>query len=166
MNQPDPTSATSRIRAYLLQHYPCQELPSSTQTEVAVKFVVSRELVRQQAAKLGMVSLAKLSHAPVCMSCGKAMPQSRSAEPLCLECRWIEVECSNCGKMVRRSAADMVWRMGKLNQTPRGLVRRKGRAFCDRKCWGQFAGKNYGWGAHRGENAPVETGAPSQHKEE
>ncbi len=61
---------------------------------------------------------------------------------LCRECKWIDIACENCGTLVRRLASSHVWRMGRTVTWGDNTATYTGRAFCNRRCYGMWAGHN------------------------
>ncbi len=56
---------------------------------------------------------------------------------------WIEQSCTTCGAMVKRAKSRLGW---DLKNRRKDLPQYTGkRMFCNRKCFGSWLGKNYGF---------------------
>lgn len=161
------TNKIAPITDYLRAHYPCEALPLGALTEVGSIFGVTRERVRQIANANGFtgynaqdpetrVNPGMMGRA-LCKSCGKPtnekrFPENHTSRKLCRDCQWIEIACSQCGKMKRVRTSDYLTRRsekysaarvanGKPPYTGTGV-------FCDRKCLGRWIGLHHGFAAH------------------
>lgn len=104
--QPDPESKSGQIRAYLLSHYPCQEVPRGALTEIANRFGVTKELVRHQAKKL---AYTRAEHIPAVRLCECGQPALNGGR--CAECRFVTVACEICGRILRRDRTNLMNRI-------------------------------------------------------
>lgn len=149
-----------RVRAHLLAKYPCAILPFGVVTEIAEQFGVTRERVRQIAVGLGYpgymsqtkdqrIIRSKMGRT-LCPTCGKPMGRGRYAENRvsryrCQDCRWIEVACSECGKLKRVHASEY---LSKVSRGRTNYGKYTGAQFCDRVCFGRYMGERVGFAAH------------------
>lgn len=104
--QPDPESKSGQIRAYLLSHYPCQEVPRGALTEIANRFGVTKELVRHQSKKL---AYTRAEHIPAVRLCECGQPALNGGR--CAECRFVTVACEICGRILRRDRTNLMNRI-------------------------------------------------------
>ena len=142
-------SRADLIREILSTRYVCKAIPHGDFTKIAAEVGVSREYVRQIANREGWTGRLhakdKVSR-KVCASCGNVGVRGRSI--YCSPCTWVEVPCSYCDKPVRMRVAQLTNRMNQFHSSPNGkTVRYTGRVFCDRYCFGKWAGRNYGTGS-------------------
>lgn len=160
-------SKAPAIADYLLRHYPCEALPHGALTIVSEKFGVTRERVRQVAKGHGFIGFRqqpaedrvvqrRKNGRALCPSCGNPTSnlyytENRVSRTLCKACKYIEIACTNCGKMKVVSAATYT-RHANSNapvMNPTGKpAKYTGRVFCNRKCFGQWASRTGGFAAH------------------
>lgn len=146
MSRPKDSGLSSRtieIRNYLLKTYPCAEIPQGDLAAIGLKFGVTREWIRQQAKILGMLS--GVSRRPHCAGCGKIMENKTKAE-FCYACRWMEIPCDTCGKLIRRRIAEVAYRTLQEKRPQKYW-------FCNNSCKGSHAGKTYGFGPQQARKA-------------
>lgn len=154
---------TIAIRDELLRRFPCQEVPPNTWTELAAKYGVTRERVRQIAVRYGMKINRALGAKPIYVCpCGAQVSREGI---LCRECRWVTLPCGACGGPVRRLARSLAYpsRTETRVRGVAGTAAYSGRVFCNRQCFGRWVGINAGFHAHP-ENANLGGGKPGQRK--
>ena len=139
------------IAEALQRRYPCAALPTGALTDIGVEFGVSRQYVSQIASHIGVIPGQSGPRHPrprrFCGSCGTELSRGSKATT-CRACTWVEIECSNCNALVRRSASTFARNMQRAAQFPDGTQGAyQGRAFCNRSCFGSWTAKNYGWGS-------------------
>lgn len=96
---------TDEIREYLVRHYPCAEVPYGTLALIGERFGVSREWVRQVAAKLNYVQSHPYRQKLICLDCGGAKRDTAERCRACLSAsRWLTLTCDNpaCGKEFKK----------------------------------------------------------------
>lgn len=130
------------IQAALRRRFPCQEIPWGQMEAIAAEFGVTREYVRQQADKLGIESVRRQKPRRIC-SCGNEIVGKRD---LCPECVYVTLPCEECAAPVRRRASTLAQRMKYTTETPHGPAHYSGRVFCNRKCFGYWASRHFGFG--------------------
>ncbi len=134
------TARGAQVREAIEQRFGvCAVLPVGTITELAAEFGVTRQRVSQIVIKLGKSGTTRTPK-KVCASCGKRMTQEAKAI-ICRECGWIDVACSSCGKLVRRSATMLASRVGVTNIIKGEAATYTGQTFCNRTCFGKMMGK-------------------------
>ena len=134
------------IRAEILRRYPCMAMPLGAQSELAEKYKVSRELVRQIAVKVGARAV-RTGHRPgtvvrLCPVCEKPTEAKAGA---CGRgtCRRVTLPCAQCGEPVDRRTSTLT----KSAVTARKMgSEATGMVFCDGQCRGRFLGLHYGNG--------------------
>lgn len=115
--------------------------PFATLQQIADTFHITRERVRQILAGAKIATGAERIPR-LCEVCGKPLisHQPRHCSRYCLHQASIaEAVCSNCGE---------VFELPKSQLTARIKRHITNNLFCSRFCFGQFAGKNYGFFAH------------------
>ena len=135
MEQVETKSAI--IYRYLQHHYPCMDIPFGDLANIGRKFGVTRELVRQQAAKLRIQS-TPYSERRTCPDCGGHKSPNVAR---CVRCKnrdalcniILDLTCEYCGKLFQRTAYKHKFLRNKHN-----LI------FCSRACGGKVTGKLYG----------------------
>jgi RNase P subunit RPR2 len=126
---------TERVRAIL------DENPQQTLRMVAQQVGVTHQRVQQIVQKLGLIQ-GVTPRRPHCHKCGKPI-QYRSKSGMCRSCGKLPdytFTCEQCGNEKTISGNDYNTR----KRNPAG-----GPRFCDRQCFGQWAGKTYGVGPQR-----------------
>lgn len=136
------------IRVALEKRFPCGVATPAAWTIIAEEFDCSRELVRQVAVSSGIASVGTTNRnsAPkkLCAVCGKALWPTNSGAT-CAPCRWVELPCAACGLPVRRRASDIAYRFSDAGRDKWG--ERSERVFCNRRCFGVYHAKHFGWGS-------------------
>lgn len=138
------------IEAYLRRHYPCRAVLYGAFKEAADQLGATREYVRQIANAMGIGRLYRT--AAVCPGCGGGKDgKARLCRTCWRESLQVALPCNNCGAPVTRSARQLARRVGKdaPQVTPNGPARYSGNVYCDRRCFGQWAGRTHGF-ARRG----------------
>lgn len=121
-------------------------LEHGTLTKVAIEFGLSRERIRQIAARHGLYTAPRAGK--TCSVCHVSIG-ANSKTGLCkphlsmLRWAWYPCEGPGCGKLVRRRIAHEKWKVEKSKRPY------KGRVFCNKTCYGRWFGVNHGWGAQR-----------------
>ena len=134
---------TAAIVAELQRRYPCQALPHGAQAELAQQFGVSHEWIRQVANKYGLTGRISTRTITVCGGCGKEM--ANKVRGICTACRRVELPCANCGKPKSVLASTLAARINASEKrAAAGQPVYTGRVYCDRKCYGQWFGRNHG----------------------
>lgn len=160
-------SKAPAIAEYLFAHYPCEALPFGALTIVGERLGVSRERVRQVAISHGFtgyrsqpvderVSQITMKGRSLCPSCGNPSSQRRYREDhvsrtRCKACQYIEIACTNCGKLKRIRASFYLSHTNsnrRLSTPDGGTTAYTGRQFCNRKCFGQWVAHTVGFAAH------------------
>ncbi len=137
------TNKTVLIREAIDERFgACVVLPFGSQSILAAEFGVSRQLVGQITTRAGKRGTRTAPPPPrrFCASCNEELPK-RSQVTLCRECRWINIACENCGTLVRRLASRLVGQIGQTHIIKGKLATYTGRVFCDRRCYGMWAGQ-------------------------
>ena len=123
-------SRSALVDEYLKRHYPCAELPTGTLSEVARRFGVSRELVRQRAGALGMIT--RLKGAPVCSECGGPITPGYRRCQVCVSNQApLHLTCDGCGSTFTRKLSEV-----KATSPERGYSNQK--AYCSHTCYLSF----------------------------
>ena len=124
--------------------------------EVAEKYGVARELVRQVATKNGYKSAPKPE--PVCSSCNGPFEKNKSkawavvrrtGRLLCRKCGVIDAACDTCGSLFKIAAALLIARWNyNEHRAAKGLPLYTGKhLFCSNTCKGKHLGAAYGFGS-------------------
>jgi len=142
---------TAQIAAILERRYPCQAIPAGAQTDIAAEVGCSRELVRQVASRMGLVTPGNGAQrkAPrrACVTCGEPLPIHTKRDYHSGRCRpTMTVPCSECGSPVTRPISRI---LTLSRNAPRYGMNFTGDAFCNKACQGRWLGKNHGWGSPR-----------------
>ena len=122
-------------------------LPYGSFSRIAREFDVSRELVRQLAAREGISSKKTKDKDIVnCVRCGTEISE-RNKTKICKNCHWVEIPCFSCGKPVKRMISDYLRKSSGISAVlPNGKeTHYTGRVFCDQQCFGKWAGSNFGF---------------------
>jgi DNA-directed RNA polymerase subunit RPC12/RpoP len=117
--------------------------PCATLEQIANKYNISRERVRQRLATAGLPT-RRIKQPYLCLNCGKEFtPQNKVPKFCSQKCRHEYhnplVECVECGKLFRI-------RLGYLKRKIKN-----GRAdnlFCSKTCYGKYFGREFGFVAH------------------
>jgi AraC-like DNA-binding protein len=136
--------------------------PDWTMVRIAAEVGLSHQRVGQALTRAGLPT--KAHRPPVIVECARENCGTRwqkdwrnkeTLNPYCsVECREavrrIAVRCTHCGaeKTIGRGSYRIAMGLtdrGKNKDWPRYT----GRFFCDRACWGAYAGENYGFGRRR-----------------
>lgn len=83
-----------------------------------------------------------------CRNCGKLLVGDRKefCSPKCYhEAHTVPLECSECGTIFYRRQSQVLYH---LNHPLSSNGKPQERFFCNKKCFGRWAGKNYGFVAH------------------
>ncbi len=130
-----PLSKSSEIATYLDRVRPCMEIPYGELTRIAIKFEVTRQLVRQVAKRSGYGRAAHSQAVRLC-ECGDPLPMRKLR---CENCKMVPVECRECGEVTYKNRAAMV------NNARHGFD--AGR-FCGRACTGKWLAREKGFTAN------------------
>lgn len=138
---------SEQIAEIIRRRYPCQAVPYGALAAIAVEVGCTRELVRQVANRIGAVGRLYASRLQtICSSCGGPIGIGNKSG-ICRSCKWIELSCAACGQPVRRLASRLAWTNGRPNRANGNTAIANGRAFCNRSCFGNWLGRNFGWGS-------------------
>lgn len=136
-------------------------VPRGTFGELAVRHCVSRQRVQQVAGRLGLVAApqqrtpSRTAAPRACAACGRAAVTGKGK--YCQGCRTVTQPCATCG-------APVTVRRAHWQRTQRD-TRYRGRLFCNRRCFGAYAGTHYGWPVHRkGGGRPLQTHCKRGHE--
>lgn len=170
-------SKANPIATYLAERYPCEALPFGALVEVGKVFGVTRERVRQIAKANGFASyrdqeretrvIPGRAGRTLCRDCGKPYGGKRFAEnhvsrTRCPDCRWVMIDCAQCGKPKKVATYDYISHLSPAtaqSRAEKGQPQYTGRVFCDHECQGRWMGINVGFRAHP-ENAGGGTLSP------
>jgi len=109
-----------------------QNNPEMTLQEIAVLFGASRERIRQILVKQGLPTIGIIPKNK-CLLCNKEIEKgSRFCRKCYSKVHTLTAYCDNCGKPITRKRSYI-------------LAKNKKHHFCDKKCQGQYAGRNYGF---------------------
>ncbi len=154
----DVQPLTDAVIRIFNERYACQEIPNGEMTVIAKEVGCTRALVSKIAKDYGFVS-TRVAQRKGCYQCGKMRPDlpSNPASDYCSNCKKIEIACTWCGKLNKYSRAAYIHTVsGKrkagsiLNKN--GKIQKleyTGRKFCNRVCFGKWAGSTYGVGPQR-----------------
>ncbi len=134
---PNLTSARQQVIA-LRTTNPCMTCAS-----IGGKVGVSRERVRQILDMEGLSTrVPSRRQLFTCLACGKTIEHKGNKMFCDRKCEWQyshgNLVCSNCGKEFTLWISDLKDRV---------LHSKSGLLFCKRRCFGQYMGKKYGFGA-------------------
>lgn len=116
----------SGVKAELLKRFPDKRMPWGAASEIARDLGVTRQYIFVKARELGFTTYR--------------LPR---------EDVWNEEPCAFCGSPVRRQIKRQQYMVGKTHATPDGEATYTGRRFCDRHCFAQWLGHNFGRGAQK-----------------
>jgi hypothetical protein len=120
--------------------------PYGTLGKLAEEHGVSRQNIFNVATRLGLGQRPAQRY--LC-TCGKVMAKNM----LCMECRiWIKLPCGGCGAPVRRRIKEIIHRLTGARDAKyiKGVevnAKYAGNVYCNRKCFGSFVAREYGWGS-------------------
>jgi len=109
------------LMAEVRKRWPCQELPWGAMTELALKYGISRERVRQIVRGKGMYEVrppTRKSKTKGCHDCG-----SHEVEPGAHHCedhRWVVMQCPSCGNDFKMTRVEAIARGSRSNGSSKG----------------------------------------------
>jgi hypothetical protein len=119
--------------------------PCAYSAEIAVKYGVSREYVRQVLSHAGL-STKRLVQKHACINCGeikcKRIGQNFCSNGCLQEFHKVTLICDYCGKSFQRLLSEAYWTLRAVGKGKKKLW------FCNKKCNGSYVARHYGFIAH------------------
>ncbi len=125
--------------------------PCATLRTIGQKAGVTQERVRQILKKHSLATRGFVNHEFICIQCRGKFPSKylvRFCSPKCKHNHfYIPLSCSNCGNIFHRRRSEVIMYPSRVNHPLRHGNGRKF-VFCNKKCQGEFLGKQFGFVAH------------------
>lgn len=125
--------------------------PEATLKQIAAKFGITRERVRQILAKANLPTRHRTPGKSyyACNNCGRVFPPHGSRSPN-IFCSWECFKLYHQANKFATLACDECGKLFKLRYTQLSARVKHGQKhfFCSRSCNGRSVGKNYGFSAH------------------